>query len=384
MQTLVLILGLLTAFGPLSIDMYLPALSAIATNFDAPISEVQLSLSSFFVGLAIGQVFYGPATDRWGRKKPLYFGLVLYVLASFACANANSAQELIAYRFLQALGSCAGMVISRAVVRDKFDARDSAKVFSLLMLIMGIAPILAPLIGGALLEHWGWCSIFWLLGVLSALALVASALWLPETFTPAPVYEKKNALRVYWDIAKGRKFLAYTLSGALIYSGMFAYITGSPFVFIEHFKLSPGSYSILFGSNAAGLIFLSQLNGQLLKKLSPQNILKIVFPISALLGLALLLSGVFLPKFEIVVALLFLFVASLGMIFPNATACALAGQKHAGSASALLGTLQFAASALLSAGVSYFHNDTIVPMCTAVGLCALGAYIVYKGILKTS
>ncbi|HCS22289.1 MAG TPA: Bcr/CflA family drug resistance efflux transporter, partial [Rhodospirillaceae bacterium] len=203
----VLLLGSLTAFGPLSIDMYLPAFPAMAEALGVPQGRIELSLASFFVGMAFGQLAYGPLTDRYGRKKPLYVGLSIYVLASVACALAPTADSLIFFRLLQALGACAGTVVSRAMVRDLFDHRESAQVFSLLMLVMGVAPILAPLLGGYVFLHFGWHAIFWSLAAFSAVIFVLVALYLPETRSPDETVRFSRSFHTYLDIMKHREFM---------------------------------------------------------------------------------------------------------------------------------------------------------------------------------
>lgn len=379
MNIIILILGLLTAFGPLSIDMYLPALPEIAKDFNVGLSSVQLSLASFLVGIALGQIFYGPLTDRFGRKKPLYFGLTLYAIASFMCASTQDVDSLILFRFIQALGSCAGMVISRAIVRDLYRPHECAKIFSLLMLIMGLAPILAPIFGGLLTAAFGWRSIFWVLTSISVVALIAVHFFLKETHTPDDKYEVKNIFKNYISIMGDREFATHTLAMALVYAGMFAYITGSAFVFISHYGLTPNQYSWVFGINAFGLIFFSQVNGRLLRKSTPQALLKYVYPSVALSGVLLFVVGYFNGPLWAMCLGLFLFILNMGMISPNAAASALANQKkHAGSASALMGTIQFTVSALISSSVSHFHDGTIRPMAYMMFFCGVLAYIIYK------
>lgn len=378
MNSIILVLGLLSAFGPLSIDMYLPALPGIAKDLGAQLSSVQLSLASFFVGIAFGQIFYGPITDRFGRKKPLYFGLALYGLASFFCATTNSVDGLIAFRFLQALGACAGLVISRAVVRDLFQPHESAKIFSLLMLIMGIAPILAPVVGGMMLTQFGWRSIFWLLTLISLFTLIASAIYLKETSTPHPDHKLKNALSNYLLVLKDRNFTGYTFSLSFIYAGMFAYITASAFVFMEHFKMSASMYSIFFGVNAFGLIAWSQVNGRMLKTYTPEKLLSWGLPLTFGSGTILLISGLLGGPLWTMAIPLFFYILSMGMIAPNAAACALANQKRsAGSASAMMGTIQFTVSALCSTLVSKLHNGTTLPMTLAMFFCAFLSILFY-------
>lgn len=382
---LILLLASLTAFGPLSIDMYLPAFPAIAENLGVPLSSVQLSLASFFVGLATGQIFYGPLTDRYGRKKPLYVGLGIYAVASVVCTFTKNVEMLIAFRFLQALGSCSGVVISRAIVRDLFTHQETAKVFSLLMLVMGAAPILAPILGGQISEHFGWRMIFALLAVISTLCIVLIATFLPETHHPDQRVHIKDSWKIYGSILKDRNFMGYALAGGAAQAGMFAYITGSSFVFINHFGIPAKSFGWVFGSNAVGLILCSQINTRLLKRLSYDAILEKIFVVLAVLGALLATAGILNWGFWGIMIPLFLFIASLGMTFPNSTAGAMATQKKsAGSASALLGTLQYGIAALSSAAVSRLHNGTTMPMCVLMGGFGVLALVLHRVIIKRS
>lgn len=379
MTIIILVLGMLTAFGPLSIDMYLPSLPDIASSFNSTLSSVQLSLASFFAGLAIGQIFYGPLTDRFGRKKPLYVGLSLYVLSSFFCAEAQSVETLIFWRFIQALGACSGQVISRAVVRDKYHAQESARIFSLLMLIMGLAPILAPILGGHLSSLWGWRSIFWVLFGTGVISLILVYFFLPETHKENKKIHLSEIIPLYGKILKNPEFAGNTFAGGFVYAAMFAYITGSPFVFMSHFGLSTSHYSWVFGLNAFGLILMSQVNRYMLKTKKPMQILSKLYVIIAFLGVALSLAGLMNAQFWVIFLLNFLFISSLGMGFPNSTASALASQgTHAGSASALMGTLQFCLSAIISSLVSYFHNGTLVPMTLTIGICGICSLLIFK------
>lgn len=380
---LILLLGSLTAFGPLSIDMYLPAFPAISKDLAVPLSSVQLSLASFFVGLATGQIFYGPLTDRFGRKKPLYVGMAIYTLASIVCAFTNNVEMLILFRFLQALGSCAGVVIARAIVRDLFNHQDTAKVFSTLMLVTGVAPILAPFFGGYISEIFGWRSLFVVLAVFSTLCMVLLALYLPETHHPDEKVHIKDSLKVYRNIFKDRNFLGYAFAGGAAQAGLFAYITGSSFVFINLFGIPAKSFGWVFGSNAIGLIACSQINARLLKRVSYEAILNKIFVVIAVLGLVLLAAAYFDWGFWGLAIPLFLFIASLGMTFPNSTAGAMATQrKSAGSASALLGTMQYGIAALSSAIVSRLHDGTAMPMCLMISICGVLALVLHRVVLK--
>lgn len=380
---LILLLASLTAFGPLSIDMYLPAFPAIAENLNVPLSSVQMSLASFFIGLATGQIFYGPITDRFGRKKPLYVGLGIYALASLVCAFTKNVEMLILFRFLQALGSCAGVVISRAIVRDLFTHQETARVFSLLMLVMGVAPILAPFFGGYISEFFGWRAIFALMVIISTSCIVMLAIFLPETHQPDQRVHIKDSLKNYMQIIKDRHFMGYALAGGAAQAGLFAYITGSSFVFINLFGIPAKSFGWVFGSNAIGLIACSQINARLLKRLSYDVILEKIFVVLGVLGVVLALTGIFNWGFWGLAIPLFLFIAALGMTFPNATAGAMATQrKAAGSASALLGTLQYGIAALSSAAVSRLHDGTTLPMCAMIGFCGVLALALHRLLVK--
>ncbi|MCK7477226.1 MAG: multidrug effflux MFS transporter [Candidatus Moduliflexus flocculans] len=337
-----MILGALIAFAPMSIDMYLPSLPTISAEFGTEPAAAQFTLASFFIGLALGQAFHGPLADRFGRKPPLYAGLALYVAASVGCALAPDIATLTVLRFVQAVGGCAGVVIARAVVRDRFDARTSARVYSLLMLVMGLAPILAPFAGGWILALAGWRAIFAVLALLGLACLLATWRYLPET-RPADTFASHGigaTLRVYAELLRDRGFLGYALSRGFAQAGMFAYITGSPHVFIELYEVPAQAYGWLFGLNALGLIASSQLNRRLLLRHSADAILRRANRTTVLLGLGLLavaasgwggLPALLIPLFG--------YLASLGFTAPNAWPTALAHQgARAGGASALIGT----------------------------------------------
>lgn len=371
---LLLILGSLSAFGPLAIDFYLPSFPALAQAFATDVEHVQLSLAAYFVGLAVGQLVYGPLADRFGRRKPLLFGVTLFSLASLACALAPSLEWLIAARFVQALGGCAGMVVSRAVVRDLCDPINSAKVFSQLMLVMGVAPILAPLAGGLLLSAFGWPSIFICLTLFSLICLLALAKWLPETLAkdvpPAPL---RGAIGEYKRLFANLPFLGYALTGGFAVAGMFAYIAGSPFVFIELYGVPAEHYGLLFGSNALGFILVAQLNAWLVARHGPAYWLGKTVWFYLACGLALLLVALAKPKalWPLLIPL-FGCIACLGILLPNASACAMAGQgRHAGSASALLGSLQFVIAASAATMVGVLHDGSAWSVAVVIFACGL-------------
>jgi DHA1 family bicyclomycin/chloramphenicol resistance-like MFS transporter len=376
---LALILGALTAIGPLAIDMYLPALPTIAREFGTDASVVQSSLAAYFIGIAIGQAFYGPLSDRLGRKPILYLGLGLFMASSIGCALAPSVDALIAFRFLQALGGCAPIVIPRAVVRDHFDQAGSVRMLSVLMLVMGLAPILAPLVGGQLLVHLGWRAVFWLLTVYAAVWLTVVAVFLPESLPSARRLRQpfSDVLTVYWRLARDRSFMGHALSGAAIFAGLLAYISGSPVVFIELFDVPPERYGVFFGINAIGIIAASQVNRWLVGRVDTHRILTIVLPIAMTAGLVLVLdaySG--FGGFPGILVPLFFYIACHGFVLPNTTALAMAPHgKVAGSASALLGTLQFMLGAVAGSMIGLFANGTAVPMAAVVAGCGAAAFL---------
>lgn len=377
----VLILSALVAFAPMSIDMYLPALPTLERFFAADTASVQHTLASFFLGLTVGQILYGPIADKYGRKPPLYFGLSLYVVASAACALAPTIGSLISLRFLQALSGCAGMVVARAVVRDLYDRQQSARVYSVLLMVMGIAPIVAPLAGGYLLTWFGWRSIFWVLALFGVACLIAVKTGLPETIPrDQPRIALSKAMGNYAALLADRRYLGYALSGGFGQAGMFAYISGSPFVIIDLYGVPAHYYGWLFGMNATGIVAFTQLNRRMLLRYDADRVLDFGNLAGIVMCVLLLLMawtnaaglvGILAPLF---------FVVSLrGLTFPNASAGAMAPfPEKAGSASALLGSVQFAIAAVASAAVGIFHNGTAVPMAAVVGTCGLLAFVSYR------
>lgn len=379
LMRLVLILGTLTAFGPLAIDMYLPGLPSIAREFGTNTAAAQNTLSVFFVALAAGQAIYGPIADRVGRKLPLLIGFSIFTLASVACVLAPTLEALILARLFQALGGCAGMVVSRSVVRDLFDSRESARVYSFLMLVLGVAPITAPLIGGQLLMVSGWRAIFGLLACFGILCLALVAFGLPESL-PVELRIREglgSVFAVYKELLFNRHFIGYALTGGLISAAMFSYIAGSPFVIIELYGVQPQYYGFIFGSNALGLIGASQINRWLLGRYTSDSILKFALISAAMAGISLLIIGL-IGQGGLVALLipLFVCVASGGFVGPNTTALAMAPHgRVAGSASALLGALQFTVGTLASTSVSMLHNGTVIPMAGTIAACTILALV---------
>ena len=385
---LVVILGALTAFAPLAIDMYLPALPTLERAFLATTAEVQRTLASFFLGFALGQALYGPVADRFGRKPPLYAGLVLFGLASMACALTQSIEALTALRVLQAIGACSGAVVARAMVRDLFEPKDTARIYSALMLVMGVAPILAPLLGGYLLVWFGWQAIFWLLAALAFASLAAVALRLPETHDRSTAHSLSlgPVLARYAALLRDRRFVGYALSGGMNAAGMFAYIAGSPFVFIELYRVAPEHFGWIFGANAAGLIFASQVNGRIVHRYGADRILRLgnlLQTIAALALVAAAATGLGGP-FGIAIPL-FVYVGSVGLVSPNAIALAMAPQgAQAGSASALVGTLQFSVAAIAATAVGAIRQESALPMAIIIAICGTLGLILHRWLVGGS
>lgn len=376
---LIVLLGALVAVGPFSIDMYLPGLPSIAKDFGAPIASVQLTLTSFFFGIAFGQLLYGPIIDRFGRKIPLIVGLVIYIISTIGCALSYSVEALVVFRLLQSLGACAGMVISRAIVRDVFSPHEGAKVFSQIMLVMGIAPIVAPTVGGFLLTVTHWRVIFVVLGLIALATLATVWFFLQETRAPDPgiSLRLKPVFEEYLEVLKTPRFYIYTLTAGFAAAVMFSYIAGSPFVFMEIYGFSKAQYGILFGFNAAGLILASQVNNLLLNRFESVAITKFVaflyLPVGLLLLAAIELN---LGPYPVMV-LLFLLVGGFGFIIPNSSALSMAPFKqNAGSASALMGALQMGFGGIASAIVSLLHDGTAIPMGIVMAVCGFMAFVV--------
>ena len=371
-----LILGLLSAIGPFAIDMYLPALPAIGQSLGADIGSVQWSLTAFFVALALGQPFYGPVSDMVGRKPPLYAGLALFALASVGCALATDIETLVALRFVQGLGAAAGMAIPRAVVRDLHTGTDAARLMSLLMLVFSVSPILAPLAGSAVIALAGWRGVFWgvALAALAGLAMMVG--FLQETRPAGARLESsvRGALSAYALLLRDRHYLGLVMIGSFALGGFFIYLANSPFVMIDHYGLTPTQYSLAFSLNAVAFIGASQFTGALGERFGLATLVKAAVVGAALVMLALLayyLAGG--DSLAVLMGLYFGASAFMGLVIP--TTAVLALEEHganAGTASALLGTLQMLTGALMMGAVGLFSNGRPLPM--VIGM-ATGPFI---------
>lgn len=378
-SVLIVILGLLSAIGPFSIDMYLPGFPAIAADLHTTVETVSYSLSGFFVGICVGQLLWGPLLDRFGRKVPLYTGLAIYILASLGCAVSGSVVVLSGFRFLQALGGCVGMVAPRAVVRDVFPVNESAKVFSLLILILGVSPIVAPTVGSFMITAFGWHSVFLVLAGVTAAVLAAVIFLLPESKKPDPSFSlrPRPILRSFYLVLRTPQFYTYALAGGISSAGLMAYLAGSPFVFMELYRLNEQQYSWVFGAIAAGLIGSSQLNNLLLNKYGSAQVMKAMLWIQSLAGL-LLVAGTAAGWLNLygTILLILLFLSCQGLIFPNAGALSMAPfTKEAGSASALMGALQMSFGAVASMIVGWLNNGTALPMSSVMAGCAVAGLL---------
>lgn len=394
---LIIVLGSLSAIGPFSVDMYLPGFGAIARELSTTVSAVGYSLTSYFIGISVGQLIYGPLTDRFGRKPPLLAGLAIYIVATIACLASPSIVWLVISRLAMALGGCVGMVVSRAVVRDRFPVRESASVFSTLILIIAVSPILAPSVGGYVTRNLGWRFIFVILGAFSLALIFLTWTRLPESkradrsvsVSPGPMFSR------YLSVAGEPSFLRYALASGLASGGMFAYIAGAPLVFMTVLGLSQTQFGWAFALNAAGLVAGSQFNHLALRRFSSLQIARFCVAIQSAAGIALTAAAVAgAVSLLLMYALLITFMFCAGMVNPNTTALALEPfTENIGSASALLGSVQMVTAALSTGAVSLLGaifaagsgalpmNATIL-LCSSVSLLLLYPRVLPRRLLK--
>jgi MFS transporter, DHA1 family, multidrug resistance protein len=385
----ILILGSLSTVSPFSIDMYLPGFPAIADELGTTIDQVQFSLTAYLIGIATGQLLYGPLLDRFGRRPPLYAGLIAYLVASVGCAFSTTIETLILMRFLQALGGCAGMVAAQALVRDIFPSNKTAQAFSSITLVIAVSPMIAPTLGGYVTAAFGWQSIFIILAVITLAILVSAHFLLPDgrkadkeiSLHPASVV--KN----FYTVVREPQFIMYALGGGLAMAAPFAYIAGSAFVFMDLYGATPQQYGWIFAVVAAGLIGVSQLNHLLLNRFSSQQLVKYALRFQGFLGVFFVI-GVVYGWFNMIgfFIMTFLFLTGQGLTGPNSTALSLAPfTKHTGSAASLLGSYRMTVAGLVSAGVSIFHNGTAMPMVIGMVGCTTAALLIFtlgKGVVR--
>ncbi len=374
-----LILGLLSAIGPFAIDMYLPALPSIGKDLSAENNVVQMSLLAFFISFAIFQLIYGPLSDMWGRKAPLYMGIGLFAVASVGCALSKDIETLIAFRFLQGIGGAAGMVIPRAIVRDMHTGVQAARLMSLLMLVFSISPILAPLTGSAVISFYGWRGVFWAVTIAAFIGLILLSTQLKETRPQAARVESGlgSAMAAYRLLLGDRNFLTLTFIGGLGISSFLVYLANSPFVLIDHYGLTPTQYSIAFSINAVSFFTVSQLTGWLGDRFGLVRVMRMALTaFSFTMAAMVVVMALGFNQLPVLATFLFIGYGFLGLVIPTTAVLALEDHGEiAGTASALMGTLHFVTAAVAMVIAGLFFDRTALPMAAGIGLCAVAAFI---------
>ncbi|MES2526491.1 MAG: multidrug effflux MFS transporter [Bdellovibrionota bacterium] len=378
-KSTIFFLGVLNALTPFTIDLYLPAFAEIAQDLNTNVARVSLSVATYFIGYAIGQLLYGPLLDRFGRKKPIYFGLVLYLVATVGCLTARNIEALLFFRFLSALGGSAASVGAVAMVRDYFDPKEGARVFSYLMLVLSTSPLFAPTIGGWLAQYYGWRSVFTFLMIMATAVLVIVAFGLPKAFAGDKSVElsPKPLLKGFIEIFKVKVFRQYALAGALSFSGLFVYITGSPAIFIDGFGVTKQEYSYLFAFLAAAMIGGGQVNNQLMKKYSSEVIYRTMIFLQMMVAISFLIAVIFF-KLNLFMTVTFIFglLSCVGIAYPNAASLAMASfSNNAGRASALLGFIQMGVGAVLASMVGMMDVSGTFPTALVMGISAILAWV---------
>ncbi|EAH6867503.1 Bcr/CflA family efflux MFS transporter [Campylobacter upsaliensis] len=382
---LIFILALMSSIAPLSTDMYLPALSQVKQSFETSEFLTQLSLASFFIAFALGQLIYGPLSDVFGRKIPALVGIFLFMLSSLFCVIIDNIYVFIILRFFEALGGCAGVVIARAIVNDLFELKEAASIFALMMVFSALAPMLSPSFGGFLIEYFSWHSIFatlFGLGILLFL-LIFFALKESAPHLKRQKFSHKETLKSYRFVLKDKPFILYVSCASLVLAAMFAYITGSSFVFINFFGLSERDFGLLFGLNALGFVIFANINAKMVRKIDSEKILFYALIIMLISTLILFVNSLIKPNFWLFELSIFTSIALLGFIAPNTTTLAMARFKdHSGTASAVLGTSQFALAGVISFIVSAVGANTPVILALIMLICVVFANGVYFAMKK--
>lgn len=372
------VLGTLIALGPFSIDAYLPAFSSIAEDFNTSISEIGLTLTSYFIGISLGQLAYGPIMDKYGRKKPLLIGLAIYFISAISCMYSQNLEWLIIARFFLAIGASAGMVAAKAMVRDIFPINEVAGAISVLMLIMGGAPIIAPTVGSFIIDSFGWEMIFLFLAIFSLLMIFSVSRFLPESITPdrkVDLKPKQVAIK-YFGILTHHKFWSFAFAGSFAIGAMFAYISDAPKLFMGNFDLTQKEFGLLFGLNAGGLILGSQINRLFLRKFSALQISLFNSVLLVILSFLFLVNSFLEWGFIATAVLLFFILFLLGFQNPNTTALSLEPfESKAGRASALIGSLKMILGAFTSFMISLFHTSSAIPLAVILLSCLLISFL---------
>lgn len=378
---IILILGMLMTISPFAIDMYLPSFSQISEEMNTTASRVSLSVSSYLIGLAFGQIIYGPMLDRFGRRKPLFFGLTLFVVSSFACAATGTIEELVIARFFQALGGCVAWVGAAAMVRDFFPVQETPKIFSLLVLVLGVSPLVAPTVGGFVAVALGWREIFIILGAIATITLLVVAFFLPPAAGPdkSVRLHPGDLAKTFAGILREPQFITYTLSGSLAFASLFAYVSGSPVIFMNLYQLDPRTFGILFALISIGFIGASQFNILLVRHYNSDKIFKTVLTIQLVIGILFLIASLWQLPVYITVIFILLTMACVGMLNPNAAALSLAPfKKNIGSASALSGCIQITIASLVSGALGIFKDVALITFSAVMAVAAILAFIALR------
>lgn len=381
----------MVAVGPFSIDMYLPAFGTIANDLGTTISKVSLSMGSYFVGMALGQILYGPLLDRFGRKPPLYLGLAAYLAATVACILAANVNELIVYRFIQAVGGCATSVAAFAMVRDIFPVKDNAKIFSSLMLVISASPLFAPYVGAEAIALWGWQSVFVILIGVTILITLLIFFFMPESKGADPTFSlrARDIIGTYKTVFSEPQFFTYAFSGGIAFSGLFAFIGNSPFLYNEIYGLTPKQYGQMFAFLVGGLILAGQANRLLLRKFSSETLIAWAISIQVLAAVVLMIRELMdLHTFYSQTGLIWVYLATVGIVLPNSSALTLAPfSSNTGTASSGLGVLQLGFGAIASITVGLTTTTSSAPMTIAMLACsllAMAGLVVGKRFMKVS
>jgi len=387
---LIAVLAMLTAFTPMSIDMYLPAFPTIRSDFRTSAAEIQLSLSAFMLAFGFGQIFYGPLGDHFGRKPVLIVGVVMYVAASALCALAENAQQLIALRAVQGLSAGAAPVMARTMVRDLAERDRAAQVMSILMASVSMAPMLAPLIGSVVMELFGWRAIFFTLALFGAVALIAASLKLTETLRPelrGPL-AFGGIMRRFGELLSARTYMGYALTTGFLFGAMFSFISTSSFVLIEVYKLGPTTYALVFGSSVLAMTACATINSRLTRRIGADVMLRRACWLPAIAGVLLIVYGVIESRtgalgWVPVVLLSMCMISGMAFVSPNSTACALQRYPHmAGAAASLLGVVQFGCASLFGALAGLLMSGSVLPMAVFMGLGGLLCFAAHRLLVR--
>jgi MFS transporter, DHA1 family, multidrug resistance protein len=378
------ILGSLSTITPLAIDLYLPAFTSIAEYFDTTTSRITLSVTSYFIGMALGQILYGPLLDRFGRKRPLYAGMIVFVLTSILCAQAQTDSMLIVLRFFQAIGGSVAWVAAVTMVRDFFPVKESSKLFSLLILIIGVSPLLAPTIGGFIAVAWGWKAIFLIIAGIGTAVLTLVFVFLPPGQAPDTTVSLKPGpiIKTFLGILRQPQFATYAFAGAFSFSSLFIYVAGSPVIFMDIYHVSPQAYGGIFALLSVGFIGASQLNIFLSKRISGEKIFRVALTVQMNTSvLFLVLSNLGVLNLVTTAIMLFISLSCIGLCNPNANALALAPfSRNIGSAASLLNFIQIGIASLASSGVGLLNAKEISPIVALMAItCTIALVILLIG-----